>query len=79
MVRFHVEGPAAIAGVGSGNPLSLEPFQADRRKLFFGKAMLILRTQAGQGGKVSVTAQSEGLAVAGIIVESRPVGGGRGR
>ena len=34
MVRFKVEGPAEIAGVGNGNPLSLEPFQADYRKLF---------------------------------------------
>jgi hypothetical protein len=62
LVRFKVGGPAEIAGVGNGNPLSLEPFQADYRKLFYGKAMLILRTKPGQGGKVQVTASSDGLA-----------------
>jgi hypothetical protein len=61
LVRFKVEGPADIAGVGNGNPLSLEPFQADHRELFYGKAMLILRTQPGQAGKVQVTASSNGL------------------
>jgi beta-galactosidase len=61
MVEFKVEGPAEIAGVGNGNPLSYEPFQADRRKLFYGKAMLILRTKAGQPGKILVTASSDGL------------------
>jgi beta-galactosidase len=61
LVRFKVDGPAEIAGVGNGNPMSLEPFQADYRKLFYGKAMLILRTKQGQGGAVHVVAESEGL------------------
>ena len=45
---FKVDGPGEIVGVGNGNPLSLEPFQAGYRKLFFGKAMLIVRTIEGQ-------------------------------
>ncbi len=61
LVRFKVDGPAGIAAVGNGNPLSLEPFQADFRKLFYGKAMLILRTKEGQAGPVRVTATSDGL------------------
>ncbi|NLH42056.1 MAG: DUF4982 domain-containing protein, partial [Planctomycetes bacterium] len=61
LVHFKVEGPAEIAGVGNGNPLSIEPFQADYRKLFYGKAMLILKTKPGQKGKVHVTASSDGL------------------
>jgi len=68
-VRFKVEGPAEIAGVGNGNPLSLEPFQSDSRKLFYGKAMLILRMIDGKAGTVHVTAESEGLAQAEIAVQ----------
>jgi beta-galactosidase len=60
-VHFDVTGPAEIAGVGNGNPLSYEPFQADYRKLFYGKAMLILRTQKGQSGTIRVTATAEGI------------------
>jgi len=42
-VRFKVDGPAEIAGVGNGNPKSLEPFQSDSRrvcKFFFAHAVL---------------------------------------
>lgn len=60
-VRFVVDGPAEIAAVGNGNPISYEPFVADTRKLFFGKALLIVRTQRGETGAVSVRAESQGL------------------
>jgi beta-galactosidase len=70
-VHFKVEGPAEIAGVGNGNPLSLEPFQSDSRKLFYGKAMLILRTKDSRAGRVRVTAESEGLAPAEVVVQCR--------
>jgi hypothetical protein len=70
-VRFEIKGPAGIAGVGNGNPLSLEPFQADSRKLFYGKAMLILRTIDGQAGRVRIIAESEGLTPAEVTVQSR--------
>jgi beta-galactosidase len=70
-VRFKVDGPAEIAGVGNGNPLSLEPFQADFRKLFYGKAMLILRTKEGKSGLINIAAESDGLASANIVVRSR--------
>ena len=72
LIRFKVDGPAEIAGVGNGNPLSLEPFQANYRKLFFGKAMLILRTKAGPGGKIRVAAEADGLTPARITLTSQP-------
>jgi beta-galactosidase len=71
LIRFKVEGPAEIAGVGNGNPLSLEPFQANSRKLFYGKAMLILRTRDGQSGRVLVTAESDGLKTANVTLQCR--------
>jgi hypothetical protein len=73
LVRFHVEGPAEIAGVGNGNPRSYEPFQAGKRKLFYGKAMLIVRTHEGKGGEVRIKAESDGLVPAEFTVNSRPV------
>jgi beta-galactosidase len=68
LVRFKLDGPAEIAAVGNGNPLSIEPFQADYRKLFYGKAMLILRTKAGEGGTIHVTAESDGLTPADCLL-----------
>jgi hypothetical protein len=61
LVEFQIEGPAAIAGVGNGNPLSIEPYQADHRKLFFGKALLIVKADEGPGGEIKITATSDGL------------------
>lgn len=72
LINFKVEGPAEIAGVGNGDPLSIEPFQADYRKLFYGKAMLILRTKEGLDGEIAVTAASDGLKSAKISVQSEP-------
>ncbi len=60
-INFKITGPAEIAGVDNGNPLSYEPFQADYRKLFYGKAMLIIRSVQGKTGTVHITASSEGL------------------
>jgi beta-galactosidase len=60
LVHFEVQGPGTIAGVGNGNPMSFEPFQADYRKLFYGKAMLIIRTE-GQNGDIRITAKADGL------------------
>jgi beta-galactosidase len=70
LINFEINGPAEIIAVGNGNPLSLEPFQADYRKLFYGKAMLIMRTIEGQGGKIRVNAKSTGLRGTSIVIQS---------
>ncbi len=60
MIHFDIRGSGKIAGVGNGNPMSFEPFQADYRKLFYGKAMLIIRTE-DNGGDIHITAKADGL------------------
>jgi beta-galactosidase len=72
LVQFKVDGPGEIVGVGNGNPMSLEPNQADHRKLFFGKAMLIVRAVEGEGGTVRIAATGEGLKSAETSATSRP-------
>jgi len=71
LTQFEVQGPAVIAGVGNGNPLSLEPFQANSRKLFFGKAMLIVRSVKGEIGEVRITARADGLSAASSLIHVR--------
>ncbi len=61
LIQFEIDGPAEIAGIGNGNPLSLESFQGDSHHLFYGKAMLILRTVDGRTGRIRVAAHSTGL------------------
>jgi len=70
LIHFGIDGPAEIIAVGNGNPLSLEPFQANYRKLFYGKAMLVVRTREGRGGQIRVSAKSVGLRGTDIVVQS---------
>jgi hypothetical protein len=61
LVQFDVQGPGEIAGIDNGDQISLDSFQDSQHKLFFGKAMLIVRTKEGQSGKIQITARSQGL------------------
>ena len=61
LVQFDVQGPGEIAGIDNGDQLSLDSFQDPQHKLFYGKAMLIVRTNEGQTGKIQITARSQGL------------------
>ncbi len=70
LVHFDIKGPADIIAVGNGNPLSLEPFQADYRKLFYGKAMLVVRTREARTGKIQVSARSAGLRGTDTVIQS---------
>ena len=70
LVHFDISGPGEIAGVGNGNPMSLELFTTNERKLFFGKAMLIVRTVEGKAGKIQVTANSAKLAGTETAIEA---------
>jgi beta-galactosidase len=63
-VKFSLKGPATIAGVGNGDHHFPAEFDADHVTLFYGKAMLILRTAEGQGGAIQVAASSDGLRAA---------------
>lgn len=69
-VKFRVEGAGRIAAVDNGNAATTEPFQADRRTAFNGLAMLIVRSNRGQPGKIQVTAASEGLQPAAVSIEA---------
>jgi beta-galactosidase len=61
LVQFDVQGPGEIAGIDNGDELSLASFQDSQHKLFYGKAMLIIRTKEGQMGSIRITARSQGL------------------
>jgi beta-galactosidase len=49
----------------------VEPFQADHRKAFSGMALVIVRSRAGQAGRIRVTASSSGLTGAAAEINAR--------
>jgi beta-galactosidase len=59
-VTFRLEGPGAIAAVASGDMTSEEPYQGNRRKLFHGKALVVVRTSRA-AGILTLTAAAPGL------------------
>lgn len=61
LIQFDVQGAGEIAGIDNGDQVSLDSFQDNQHRLFFGKAMLIVRTKEGQAGKIQLTARSAGL------------------
>jgi len=60
LVRFSIGGDATIAGVDNGSQTSHEPFQADTRRAFHGKCLLVVKA-GKEKGTVTVTATSERL------------------
>ena len=70
LVELTIDGKGTIAGVGNGNPQSMEPFQSNQVKLFYGKAMLILRSTPDKGSiKVTASAKELNKAMTTITVE----------
>jgi beta-galactosidase len=61
LVHFEIDGPAGLAGVGNGDPRSYESFVVPQRHLFYGKAVLIVRSVRGGIGPVRITATADGL------------------
>jgi beta-galactosidase len=60
-IKFTIEGPGEIVATDNGDPTSFEPFQARERKAFNGLCLVIVRAKAGQTGRITLTASSEGL------------------
>ena len=48
-INLAVKGEGTIGGVGNGNPRSLDPFQADYVNLFYGKAIVIVKSGLSEG------------------------------
>ncbi len=48
-VEISINGNAEIAGVGNGNPQSFESFQTNHVNLFYGKAMVIIKSNQEKG------------------------------
>lgn len=69
-VAFSLEGPGEIIAMGNGDPTNHESFQSTTHKVFNGKALAVIRARKSVPGKVVLTARSEGLTPARIIIYS---------
>jgi beta-galactosidase len=70
-IKFEVTGPAEIIATDNGNPADLESFASKEKNAFNGYALVIIRTKPNIKGKIKVTAVTDGLPVAQIIIDSK--------
>lgn len=60
-IKFKIDGPGEIVATDNGDATSFESFQAPERKAYNGLALVIVRAKPGQPGKITLTAETEGL------------------
>jgi len=71
MITFQISGPGVIAAVGNGDGTSDEPYQGSQRKLFQGRAQVIVRASKTPG-EIQVKATAPGLSSAQQSIETQP-------
>jgi beta-galactosidase len=69
-VQFAISGPGVIAAVGNGDGKDFATYQGDRRKLFQGRALVVVRTSR-QDGPIHTTATAPGLSSGTIDIQAR--------
>jgi beta-galactosidase len=60
-IAFTVDGVGAIAAVGSGDPVTTEPFHGNRRSAHMGRCLVVLKSR-GERGEIRLRAEADGLA-----------------
>lgn len=61
MLSFSVEGAGELIGIDNGNAADTLSLKGDRKALFAGKALAVVRSIKGQKGTATLTVSSEGL------------------
>lgn len=70
LIKFSISGQGFIAGVDSGDPVSLESFKSDQHTALNGKVLCILQSN-GKKGSITLTANANGLQGSTIVVTSK--------
>jgi beta-galactosidase len=71
-IRFAVSGPGVIAAVGNGDGEDPASYQGDRRKLYQGRALVVVRTSR-HAGSIKLTATTSGLKESTVTIQSKAV------
>jgi beta-galactosidase len=58
----------SILAVGNGNPVSEEMYVGNQRKVYYGRAMVVVRAN-GEPGNIVLSASAEGIPTAQVVIE----------
>ncbi len=59
-IAFAVDGVGTIAALGSADPVGTEPFRGDRRPVYRGRCLVVLRSR-DEPGEIRLWAEADGL------------------
>jgi beta-galactosidase len=69
-VQFSISGPGVIAAVGNGDGQDDASYLGERRKLFQGRALVVVRTSK-HSGPITITAKSPGLSDGSVTIHAK--------
>ena len=69
LINFTIQGPGNIIGVDNGDVTSMEPYKAGKRRVFHGRALLVLQSTLTPG-KLTLEANGEGLAKTKVVINA---------
>jgi len=70
-IEFSIEGPGEIVATDNGNPADMTPFPSHNRKAFSGMVLVIIRSETGKKGIITLRAKSGELKDALVTIKSR--------
>lgn len=70
LIHFTIQGAGKIIGVDNGDLTSMEPYKANKRKVFHGRGLVILQSTLTPG-KLTLEAKGEGLAKTKVTIDAR--------
>ena len=77
LIRFKISGPGKLIALDNGDMLDLTSTKINKKKVFNGLCLAIIQS-TDRGGKILVTAQSEGLKSATMLIHSKSGRMGKG-
>ena len=69
-VQFALSGPGVIAAVGNGDGQDADSYNGDRRKLYQGRALAVIRTSR-KTGPIKLIVKSSGLSDGSLTINAR--------
>lgn len=70
LIKFELEGPGTIVGVGNANPKSAESFQQPQRHAWQGRCLVIVKSTKSTG-KIQLKASADGVKSATLAITSK--------
>ena len=69
-VRFEISGPGIIAAVGNGDGQDTDSYSSDRRKLYQGRALVVIRASR-RAGPIKLTVKNSGLSSGSLTINAK--------